>query len=75
MEAQRWPMKHVFHASKIPPQNANSTWLSLNMFNSFLQHYMLAQAPQLQLGLIVCPDCQWDHTKTAKADISLWKDY
>lgn len=32
---------------------------------------MLAQAPQLQLGLGVCPDCQWDHAKTAEADASL----
>lgn len=31
----------------------------------------MAQAPQLQHGLAVCPDCQSDCTKTAKADNSL----
>lgn len=35
------------------------------------QHYKLARALQLKLGLTVCPDCQWDHAKTAKADVSL----
>lgn len=66
-----WPMNRALCGSKISPQNANDTRLSLNMLNSFLQHYILAPAPQLQLGLTVCPDCQQDHTKTAKADISL----
>lgn len=63
-------MNHVLYGFKISTQNANSTWLSLNMLNSFLQHYTLAQAAQLQLGLAVCPYCGSDHTKTAKADIS-----
>lgn len=55
--------------------HAQSAWLSLNTLKSFSRHYKLAQALQLKLGLTVCPDCQRDHAETAKADISLWKDY
>ena len=68
-----WPVNRVLYGYEISQQNASNTWPSLNMLNSFLWHYMLAQAPQLQLGLAVCPDCQWDHAKTAEADVSLWK--
>lgn len=35
-ETHCWPMNRVLYGYKISPQNANNTWLSLNMLNSFL---------------------------------------
>ena len=48
-------LNRVLHVLEISQQSATSTWPRLNMFNSFLQHYKLAQAPQLQLGLSRLP--------------------
>lgn len=39
------PMNRVLYGYEISPQNANSTWLSLNMLNSFLQHYTGSSTP------------------------------